>query len=212
MRRVIFLSLIFAALTMSACSGSGGGSSSPVPRRTIARTVESPTPSPSPAVTATPTAQSIAQVSTPQGQTPVMSFADMTATAECEEEGVVMSYFLFGTPTPTPTPIGGLPSPTPQLGDATNGQTLFNTDAACFSCHSVNPAEWLVGPSLSGIPQRAGTRIEGLAARDYLRMIIRDPDRITPSLIPGIMPRTYAQTLTDKQIEDLVAYLMTLEY
>jgi nitric oxide reductase subunit C len=142
----------------------------------------------------------------------MMSFADMTATAECEEEGVVMSYFLFGTPTPTYTPVGGLPSPTPELGDALNGQALFNTDAACFSCHSVNPAEWLVGPSLSGIPKRAGERIENLSARDYLRLIIRDPSRITPSSIPGIMPTTYAQTLTDQQIEDIVAYLMTLEY
>lgn len=211
MRRVIFLSLIFAALSMSACSG-GGGSSSPAPRRTVARAVESPSPSPSPTLTATPTAQSVALVSTPAGQNPSMSFADMTATAECEEEGVVMSYFLFGTPTPTATPIGGLPSPTPELGDAMNGQILFNTDAACFSCHSVNAGEWLVGPSLAGIPARAGERIAGLAAHDYLRMIIRDPDRITPSLIPGIMPRTYAQTLTDRQIEDLVAYLMTLEY
>ncbi len=190
MRQVIVLSLSLIALSLAACSGTGGESRVSAPRRTIVRTVENLSPSPSATPTPTPTAQSVGVVSTPQAETPMMSFADMTATAECEEEGVVMSYFLFGTPTPTYTPVGGLPSPTPELGDPLNGQMLFNTDAACFSCHSVNPSEWLVGPSLSGIPKRAGERIENLSARDYLRLIIRDPNRITPSLIPGIMPTT----------------------
>lgn len=209
MHRISIVVLIVIGVLISACSG-GGASSSPARRSTITPRPLAAAASPTPTLPAPTATQSTAGLSTPDAQNQVMSYADMTATAECEEEGVVMAYVLFGTPTPTYTPIGALPSATPPAGDAASGQVLFHGEAACFSCHSTMPAEWLVGPSLSGISSRASTRVEGWSAQDYLRVIIRDPDRITPSAIPGIMPRTYSQTLSTRDIEDIVAYLMTL--
>lgn len=142
-----------------------------------------------------------------------LSPEDITATL-CAEGSAqpVMAWVLFGTPTRTATPPGGVaPSPTPPAGSVEDGKTLFNTTAACSTCHSTTPGEWLVGPSLAGIATRAGEKRAGLSAQDYLRGVIYSPDEnVIPQAIPGIMPRTYSSTLSQEQIEDIVAYLMTL--
>lgn len=139
-----------------------------------------------------------------------ISGADMTATALClVPQDPVMLYEIFGTPTPSPVPVSALPSPTPQVGDVTNGETLFHSAAACNACHTTN-GEWLVGPSMLGISQRAGLKGVDVLAQDYLRSVINDPKNVYPSIFPGVMPITYSQSLTAEQIEDLIAYLMTL--
>jgi nitric oxide reductase subunit C len=104
------------------------------------------------------------------------------------------------------------------------GRALFNGIAACASCHSIDPGVRLVGPSLSGVATRAAQRIEDPAytgqartAEAYLEESI-----LTPSVFiaPGenfstprglsLMPATIAKSLTPEQIEDLIAYLMSL--
>ena len=99
-------------------------------------------------------------------------------------------------------------------GDAAAGETVFNEVAvpACGTCHSLEPDVVLVGPSLAGIGNQAGSRVSGQSAADYLRESIVDPDAyMVEGFGPGIMPSTYATQLSDEQIADLVAYLMTLD-
>jgi nitric oxide reductase subunit C len=105
------------------------------------------------------------------------------------------------------------------------GQALFRSVApACGACHSVAPNVNMAGPSLAGIGENAKARIasadyKGQAkdAAGYIRESIEHPSAY---LVPGpmystdgqsFMPPTYAKDLTPEQIDQLVAYLVTLK-
>ncbi len=105
------------------------------------------------------------------------------------------------------------------------GQSLFRTVApACVACHSVAPGVNMAGPSLAGIGSRAKQRIaspeyKGKAkdAAGYIRESIENPSAYT---VPGemysangqsFMPPNYKNDLKPEQIDQLVAYLSTLE-
>lgn len=104
------------------------------------------------------------------------------------------------------------------LASAENGETLFNQSFdtptgqwVCSTCHNVDVPEVKVGPSLLGIPDRAGSRVEGEGPYTYIYNSISEPGTyVVEGFGDGIMPH-YAEVLTDAQIYDLVAYLMTLE-
>ncbi len=108
-------------------------------------------------------------------------------------------------------------SPATPAGDAANGEALFNQlvfDAApgCSACHSVEPDEVLVGPSLAGVATHAAIRISGYNAADYLRESIIRPDAyIVSGFQAGYMYPDYSQDLSPEQIDDLLAYLLTLK-
>ena len=69
----------------------------------------------------------------------------------------------------------------------------------------------LVGPSLAGVGASATTRVPGVSAHDYLHQSIVDPDAyVVDGFAKGQMLRDSAQRLTEEQIQDLVAFLMTL--
>jgi nitric oxide reductase subunit C len=103
------------------------------------------------------------------------------------------------------------------------GSAVFNGPGACATCHSLAAGTNLVGPSLAGVATTATARIrdpgyQGAAesVEAYLRESLLEPSR---SLVPGeryaaggrsLMPDTFGQSLTDEQIDDLVAYLATL--
>lgn len=93
---------------------------------------------------------------------------------------------------------------TPMVAD---GQALFHTKG-CIGCHTIIPtsAGGSIGPALTDLPERAPTRIEGMAASDYIRQSIEEPDTFTvPGYGPGIMP---ALPLTDTEVDTLVGYLL----
>ncbi len=106
-------------------------------------------------------------------------------------------------------------------GDALAGQRLFAGETpiaggnapTCISCHPVAPAEPpQIGPNLSNVGARAGTTIAGMAPEMYLRASIVDPDAyLVESFQEGIHFRGYGQALTPQQLNDLIAYLLTLK-
>lgn len=107
-----------------------------------------------------------------------------------------------------------------QVGDPVAGEELFQRTQqivpgapTCQSCHVVQAdAVPVIGPSLYGIATVAGTRVPGQSAEEYLRIAIVDPnDYVLEGYQPGIMVRTYGMLLTEQQINDLVAYMLTLE-
>ena len=58
---------------------------------------------------------------------------------------------------------------------------------------------------------RATTRVAGMSAQEYLHQSIVDPDAyVVDGFAKGQMLRDSAQRLTEEQIQDLVAFLMTL--
>jgi cytochrome c553 len=100
---------------------------------------------------------------------------------------------------------------------AADGETLFaqqliGTQAGCVTCHSLEPDVVIVGPSLAKIGAEAGSRVSGLAAEEYLRQSILEPDAYTAEgFAAGLMPKALAGELSEKQVSDLVAYMLTLK-
>jgi cytochrome c553 len=113
---------------------------------------------------------------------------------------------------------GGAPK-----GDVANGKRIFNGETlaqssrgalpACKQCHGIVPnASVARGPNLIDIGKTAGSRVKGMSAEDYLRSSIIDPDAyLVRNYQEGIMSKEYRSALTSQQIEDLVAYMFTLQ-
>jgi cytochrome c553 len=81
------------------------------------------------------------------------------------------------------------------------GERAFSDGSlACIECHPVNPGErsQVMGQDLSNIGNRAAETVAGQSAEQYLRAAIIDP-------------RTYAEALSDGDVADLVAYMLTLQ-
>jgi cytochrome c551/c552 len=105
------------------------------------------------------------------------------------------------------------------VGDAAKGKELYEQTVigsasapGCVTCHSLEPDVVLVGPSHAGLANRAGGYQEGVGAEEYLRQSITDPDaHIVEGFTPGVMYQNYAEDLSAREINDLVAYLMTLQ-
>ena len=112
---------------------------------------------------------------------------------------------------------------TPQSGDADRGRSLFNQPVqgdrgevqACSRCHAIKDGEKSatnLGTNLHDIGTRAGKTVAGQSAEDYLRTSITDPDAyLAGNFQGGLMYRGYAKSLTSQQIDDLVAYMLTLK-
>lgn len=105
------------------------------------------------------------------------------------------------------------------VGDAANGERLFNetiigaaSAPGCSTCHSLEPGVVIVGPSQSDVGTRAETAISGMSAEDYLRQSIEEPDaHIAEGFTAGVMYPNFKEDLTTNQINDLVAFMLTLK-
>jgi nitric oxide reductase subunit C len=120
--------------------------------------------------------------------------------------------------------VGG-PVPSAASADPIElGRVAFNsTPPGCSACHSVAPNVNIVGPTLSGISSTAGARLRDPSyhgrAKDpaaYIRESIVDPNAHVlagPTFSAGgrsLMPSDYGQTLKPEQVDQIVAYLLTL--
>ncbi len=101
-------------------------------------------------------------------------------------------------------------------GDPVAGERLFKevseANPGCRICHSLQPGADGVGPSLAGIATRAATRVPGMTAEAYLRQSLLAPDAyVVPGYPAGQMLPDLDKRLSQEQIEDLVAFLLTLK-
>ena len=102
-----------------------------------------------------------------------------------------------------------------QQGDPAAGEELFNTNLeeepgrhACSECHSLGASE-TYAPSLQTVRDNAAVRIEGVSAEDYLRESIVDPQAHKVGSFPVSMPTVYGEILTDDQITNLIAFILS---
>ncbi len=104
------------------------------------------------------------------------------------------------------------------------GQALFHkSPPGCFACHSTTAGVNLVGPTLADIAETARKRIadsdyhgKATDAQGYIHESIVDPNAFVvegPTYSSGgrsLMPTGLENGLTPEQIDDIVAYLMSL--
>jgi nitric oxide reductase subunit C len=145
---------------------------------------------------------------------------------------LVSGAAIPGTQFATATPLSGAGTEAsggaaraPSTEPVARGQALFNAaNPGCFACHSVSPGVNLAGPSLAGVASRAEQRIkdgtykgEAKDGASYIRESIVNPHAF---LVPGptysaagrsFMPDHYQKTLKPEQIDQLTAYLTTLQ-
>ncbi|MFM8321304.1 MAG: c-type cytochrome, partial [Chloroflexota bacterium] len=100
----------------------------------------------------------------------------------------------------------------PEVGEQLYYDSSLGSTVSCRICHSLEPDQRLVGPSFAGVAGRAGQRVPGLSAEAYLRQSILEPDAYVVDGYPqGQMVQNLDEILTEQQIADLVAFLMTLK-
>jgi mono/diheme cytochrome c family protein len=89
-------------------------------------------------------------------------------------------------------------------GDPAAGAQLFATN--CSACHGAQNG---AGPSLTGMGERAATRIAGMTAADYIHQSIVDPGAYVVDGFANIMPKGFGDQFSAQEISDLIAYILT---
>jgi mono/diheme cytochrome c family protein len=105
------------------------------------------------------------------------------------------------TTEPAGTTTQATQPPPPPAGDPAAGKLVFNAQG-CGSCHAFSAAgsSGSVGPNLD----------EALKGKDaaFVRESIADPNKeIAPGYPASVMPGNFGETLTPKELDDLVAFL-----
>jgi mono/diheme cytochrome c family protein len=106
-----------------------------------------------------------------------------------------------GTGAGTTTQATQPPPPAAPKGDPAAGKEVFAAQG-CGNCHTLSAAgsSGTAGPNLD----------EALKGKDaaFIRESIVEPNKeIAKGFAPNVMPQDFGQTLTPKQIDDLVAFL-----
>lgn len=133
---------------------------------------------------------------------------------------LIMMAACGGTLGSTATTI--MPTSTPLNvainGDPIEGRAIFTGEkqiyafVPCSTCHYLKTHRYpLLGPDMAGISKRAATRVPGMSAVEYLRKSIRNPDdHVLENYPASTMNPGYAERLSDQEVEDVIAFLMTL--
>ena len=108
---------------------------------------------------------------------------------------------------PTPeTVIGSVPEgPEIEPGDAQAGRAVFLQVAnpSCGNCHTYQAAgtTQTLGPNLD-------EGLKGMTAEEIVQQIVNPDAQVTEGFPDNLMPEDYGQKLSEKQLADLVAFLL----
>ncbi len=108
-----------------------------------------------------------------------------------------------------------IPSPE-SVGDPEQGAQIFverhGEAPSCSFCHSVNQDKSGIGPSLEGIARSAGHQQNGVDTIAYLRDSIVNPNAfVADGSSKSRMYAHFDDVLSDEEIDNLIAYLLTLK-
>ena len=91
-----------------------------------------------------------------------------------------------------------------------HGEYLF-VNQGCSGCHSLNEDEVIVGPSMYGLIDRSGSKVEGLSAEEYIYQSITYPNEyIVDGYAANVMPQIFIN-LSEEELNALVSYLKTIK-
>ena len=153
----------------------------------------------------------------PEADAPIISPRLGAVLAQIEADGEIKVE-----PTPEPlaladlTPVSvtlGLPADFATALEAANPEnaTTLALVNGCAGCHSIDPAIVLTGPTWHNIGDTATNRRPDESPALYLYLSITDPAAYeVPNFPSGVMPKDFAQRMSQQEIADVVAYLLTL--
>ena len=122
-------------------------------------------------------------------------------TAQAETTATTSTGTTSTGTTSTATTTNAAQPPAPAQGDSAAGKQLFAAQG-CGGCHAFQAAgsNGAIGPNLDDALQGKDT--------EFVHESIVDPNKeIASGYQANIMPGNFGQTLTPKQIDDLVAFL-----
>ena len=103
-------------------------------------------------------------------------------------------------------------TPTPIPDKLTDGAQIFVV-RGCGGCHVIEGltgAVGIIGPEMTGIASRAGTRVAGLSAEEYIRQSVEKPEEFVVEGYDNVM-QPLRDSIPDPEFEILVEYLLTLQ-
>jgi uncharacterized repeat protein (TIGR01451 family) len=152
------------------------------------------------AVAPATSAPALAKVAPSETPSPTAT-PEANATVVTPAAGEAPTAAPTATTAPTVAPTA-TQAPAAPVGDAAHGAQLFQTKT-CVACHIINGAGGKVGPDLSHI---GSTPYNGMANdAAFLTRWLQDPQAFKPSTVMRRLD------LTDAEINDLVAYLVSLK-
>ena len=98
-------------------------------------------------------------------------------------------------------------TPLLENGDPARGDTLID-ELGCGVCHRIGAVNG-VAPSFAGIAEQASDRRPPLTAAAYIYESIIHPTAYVVDGYSGAMPQNYAELLTDAEMGDIIAYLLS---
>ncbi len=119
------------------------------------------------------------------------------------------------TPEPTATTVAE-PTATEAAdapaGDAEAGRLIADGNG-CLACHSIDGSDG-VGPTwlgLFGSEEQLSDGSRVTVDADFIRRSVADPDaQVTEGFDAGLMPKTFADTLSDKDVDAIIAFMQGL--
>jgi cytochrome c551/c552 len=145
---------------------------------------------------------------------PVIAGATMILTAACG--GAAAPTNTPAPPTPAAT---SAPAPTTPPGGNGGGDPVAQGEAlvqsnGCLACHSTDGSV-LVGPSWQGVYGSQETLTDGTTVTvddEYIQESIVDPNaKIVEGFQPNLMPQNFGDTLSESDIEAIIAYIKSLQ-
>jgi cytochrome c551/c552 len=96
-------------------------------------------------------------------------------------------------------------------GNAAAGKAVFASNG-CASCHTFQPAgaTGTIGPNLDTAPTSDAKADNNMALAAFVKESIVNPDAyIAKGFSKGLMPTTFASAIKGKQLNDLVAFIVS---
>ncbi|MCP4140042.1 MAG: cytochrome c [Chloroflexi bacterium] len=119
------------------------------------------------------------------------------------------------------TACGGGASDGPVVGDVAKGEELYNratlgskSAEGCVACHNMDASEGdeSDAPYTAGSATRAEGAVPGLSAEEYILESIVNPDAyVVEGFNAGDMYQTWGEDLSEQELADIVAYLLTVK-